>query len=180
MSKFSFETARNTPVIPSKIVQRKYKSYSIDDAIDFDINRGIVVGVTNLFLHVPFLEPLLKKKSFVSFLQGFQDNSVILIDVSNYKVIHDDKKISLDLNLKMDIDETKLYYKNYGGILNESGEHIINLKGPIIGPHFGVNLLLGDRSKFNEPLLTTPKSVVDRSEERRVGKECRSRWSPYH
>jgi len=24
------------------------------------------------------------------------------------------------------------------------------------------------------------KEVVDRSEERRVGKECRSRWSPYH
>ena len=23
-------------------------------------------------------------------------------------------------------------------------------------------------------------SVVSRSEERRVGKECRSRWSPYH
>jgi len=25
-----------------------------------------------------------------------------------------------------------------------------------------------------------PKTVDDRSEERRVGKECRSRWSPYH
>ena len=24
------------------------------------------------------------------------------------------------------------------------------------------------------------KPVMDRSEERRVGKECRSRWSPYH
>ena len=24
------------------------------------------------------------------------------------------------------------------------------------------------------------KGVFDRSEERRVGKECRSRWSPYH
>ena len=24
------------------------------------------------------------------------------------------------------------------------------------------------------------KSVIKRSEERRVGKECRSRWSPYH
>ena len=24
------------------------------------------------------------------------------------------------------------------------------------------------------------KIVADRSEERRVGKECRSRWSPYH
>src|SRR5256885_7121283 len=25
-----------------------------------------------------------------------------------------------------------------------------------------------------------PRFVLDRSEERRVGKECRSRWSPYH
>ena len=25
-----------------------------------------------------------------------------------------------------------------------------------------------------------PKTVISRSEERRVGKECRSRWSPYH
>ena len=27
---------------------------------------------------------------------------------------------------------------------------------------------------------TEPKHAVFRSEERRVGKECRSRWSPYH
>ena len=25
-----------------------------------------------------------------------------------------------------------------------------------------------------------PAGIIDRSEERRVGKECRSRWSPYH
>ena len=29
-----------------------------------------------------------------------------------------------------------------------------------------------------EPILQVGKS--SRSEERRVGKECRSRWSPYH
>ena len=28
--------------------------------------------------------------------------------------------------------------------------------------------------------LTTGFTVLTRSEERRVGKECRSRWSPYH
>ena len=27
---------------------------------------------------------------------------------------------------------------------------------------------------------TTDRKRDDRSEERRVGKECRSRWSPYH
>ena len=33
-------------------------------------------------------------------------------------------------------------------------------------------------SSINEIELS--KIVVNRSEERRVGKECRSRWSPYH
>ena len=30
------------------------------------------------------------------------------------------------------------------------------------------------------PINTTAEHVTQRSEERRVGKECRSRWSPYH
>ena len=29
-------------------------------------------------------------------------------------------------------------------------------------------------------LVEVNREVLDRSEERRVGKECRSRWSPYH
>ena len=28
--------------------------------------------------------------------------------------------------------------------------------------------------------MSAPEAMVERSEERRVGKECRSRWSPYH
>src|SRR2546427_4542626 len=43
------------------------------------------------------------------------------------------------------------------------------------------------RSEVFKPYFTTQKkgtglglAVVQRSEERRVGKECRSRWSPYH
>src|SRR5260221_10189877 len=30
------------------------------------------------------------------------------------------------------------------------------------------------------PVIVAQVDRVDRSEERRVGKECRSRWSPYH
>ena len=33
---------------------------------------------------------------------------------------------------------------------------------------------------LDEPLLEYVWEVANRSEERRVGKECRSRWSPYH
>src|SRR3712207_4124599 len=33
---------------------------------------------------------------------------------------------------------------------------------------------------FNGPTGSVLEGLIDRSEERRVGKECRSRWSPYH
>ena len=36
-----------------------------------------------------------------------------------------------------------------------------------------------DEITVGEKLSITEK-IEDRSEERRVGKECRSRWSPYH
>src|ERR1035441_5144960 len=34
-------------------------------------------------------------------------------------------------------------------------------------------------ARLYTPLPSMPSSDADRSEERRVGKECRSRWSPY-
>src|SRR2546426_4932174 len=40
-----------------------------------------------------------------------------------------------------------------------------------------MRLLMDDRQSDAMPL---PLGEVMRSEERRVGKECRSRWSPYH
>ena len=35
-------------------------------------------------------------------------------------------------------------------------------------------------SKYTEKLAGKGATILTRSEERRVGKECRSRWSPYH
>ena len=32
----------------------------------------------------------------------------------------------------------------------------------------------------NRAIAAAKATVIERSEERRVGKECRSRWSPYH
>ena len=38
-----------------------------------------------------------------------------------------------------------------------------------------------ETENMNRPITSTEiETVIKRSEERRVGKECRSRWSPYH
>ena len=42
------------------------------------------------------------------------------------------------------------------------------------------NTAVATLSETSEPSETEPKLGLLRSEERRVGKECRSRWSPYH
>ena len=45
--------------------------------------------------------------------------------------------------------------------------------------HTGVAKLSVD-ARHGQPKLVYTVAVTLRSEERRVGKECRSRWSPYH
>ena len=51
------------------------------------------------------------------------------------------------------------------------------------GPKVGIEefLELADSWGFSEEAIANIRAAVEnRSEERRVGKECRSRWSPYH
>ena len=43
------------------------------------------------------------------------------------------------------------------------------------GVYLNARCIYGDVSTY-----TGPNGLQARSEERRVGKECRSRWSPYH
>ena len=42
--------------------------------------------------------------------------------------------------------------------------------GAYMSGYYGVDLFTGNQARLS----------ILRSEERRVGKECRSRWSPYH
>ncbi|MDR0856271.1 MAG: glycosyl transferase [Clostridiales bacterium] len=53
------------------------------------------------------------------------------------------------------------YMLSARGALDGDGRHVIDLKAPIVGPHYNVNLLLGDRASYADPLMTTPKSAVD-------------------
>ena len=64
----------------------------------------------------------------------------------------------------------------------EGGEEVYSLrryvgKALFFSAFFCVVLFLGSQMNF---AVAEGKKECPRSEERRVGKECRSRWSPYH
>ena len=50
--------------------------------------------------------------------------------------------------------------------------------GPVVKEGFYYDIDLGNDVVNDEVIAAIEKEM--RSEERRVGKECRSRWSPYH
>ena len=57
------------------------------------------------------------------------------------------------------------------------------VEGAIIIPIFIVMLAIAMKMGlvlYNEMKADSSYEYATRSEERRVGKECRSRWSPYH
>ena len=58
----------------------------------------------------------------------------------------------------------------------------MEIKEKIILGVLAVMVLLGGTKAVSAKNIEQDAVVnkVDRSEERRVGKECRSRWSPYH
>ena len=72
--------------------------------------------------------------------------------------------------------------KNLNSQENEGGNVTVKVKPKV--------LKIGERPMFELEFethsvdlsfdVTKQSYIVDRSEERRVGKECRSRWSPYH
>src|SRR2546422_11565242 len=71
--------------------------------------------------------------------------------------------------------------------LHEAADAVLGARGPdddVVADHergHRLGVAGGGVAHLHGPLLLTrPLVERDRSEERRVGKECRSRWSPYH
>ena len=55
-----------------------------------------------------------------------------------------------------------------------------NIENNVISGNQYIGIILYERSDSNTVYGNKVGTAADRSEERRVGKECRSRWSPYH
>ena len=76
--------------------------------------------------------------------------------------------------LQHEIDDKEgIQTKQTGNYRLVAGKHIISYKEYFRDEETGRNATISN-------LLKISGDTVTRSEERRVGKECRSRWSPYH
>ena len=100
--------------------------------------------------------------------------SLIGIDVNSFAVAG--SFILFFIALEMILGIT-LYKDDEGSNLTAS---VFPLAFPLIAGPGSLTTLLSLRAEFRIENIIVAVIVNVRSEERRVGKECRSRWSPYH
>src|SRR5207245_11218960 len=82
-----------------------------------------------------------------------------------------DIRIEREASLTEDAFDLTLYYKN--GL---RANLMASMLAPDPRPHYRIQ---GTRGVYVKHTLDPQEALLRRSEERRVGKECRSRWSPY-
>ncbi|MBR4462618.1 MAG: hypothetical protein IKS51_08575 [Erysipelotrichaceae bacterium] len=127
------------------------------DALFKNANRDKVIVYTGLDHYAPICMHIINDPVIYDVLK--QQNENILIDDSG--VYAGKKKIDCDETVIDHLKQIRERIETSPGSLNENGELVIDLKGYHVGSHYGVNLLLGDRSEYADCLQSTPKSVLD-------------------
>ena len=167
------KVARQVLKMPYEIAREVFESLidtkKIYDCQFMDASYKNVLVVGGFDKMVPAVKELYKVSDVALYLDGLEKGSYLWqinwkdMRVEAYKAMQGEvTKISLPKVVEVAILNTCKDYNEWAGIVNDKGEHVINLKNPVPGPHFYTNMLLGNRMKFPFALQSTPKSVVDR------------------
>lgn len=164
--------ARAAKSVPEQALRSIFKEHinreMSADALFIDTSFERIIGVGNLPTKVPVVLALLKNSKVAGFLLKEVNGSILIINKGIGVVIKINKKkgaieeITVPSEISTAISDIITDSFKWAGVLNENGEHSVDLCSPSPGPHFNVNLLMGNRIGYAHALQTTPKSVVDR------------------
>ena len=160
---FTVETARRQQLTAVEFAEEIFSDRLSDvtDAIYLGADRKTVLAVTGLPYYIPVADALVNDRTLYRLFQDTRKN-ILLSLKDEYVLYKGNTRCKLN---DVQNEHIRKIYENIragSGELNENGDLIIDLKAPHIGTHYSVNLLLGDREGFRDPLQTTPKSVLDR------------------
>ncbi|MBO4218113.1 MAG: hypothetical protein J5887_01205 [Erysipelotrichaceae bacterium] len=132
---------------------------SFTDALWLSAAKERIFAVTGLPFRAPVAGKLLNDPQLQHlFAQG---NEILHSLSQDIQLLTDGQSVELKIAEKERISEVLQSVLNAPGKLDEDGNLRIDLKSSLIGTHYAVNLLLGDRENYPDPLQTTPKSVLD-------------------
>ena len=140
------------------------------DSQFIDISLKNIIGLGGFAFKVPALKELFKQGDLAVYFNALSTQQSHLFNMNTeHSTItyytYENKEVTerpIDASIQERILTLCSDYQNWAGSINEKGEHVIDLKKPVPGPHFYTNMLLGNRMNATVALQSTPKSVVDR------------------
>ena len=131
------------------------------DAEFFSADRERALGFVGLKYPAPICAYLLSD-FFISFsMEAFSGNVLISLSGRELRVYSESGEENISREVSEKILEIYDRVMASPGQLNDKGELILDLKAYPVGPHYPVNLLLGNRAGYSYPLCTTPKGALD-------------------
>ncbi len=165
MRHFDVEQARTQTLTADSLIRREFSP--VDDYLDAVFTTGsrtAAMGFSGLPFQAPVCMHLLNDGKLYGYLNRIEGSFLLCSQTEGFFIkkagdLSEPEKLPDDIAeiVRMIVDKVL----RSPGKLNESGELIIDLKTYSVGPHYPVNLLLGNRKGYPDPLLTTPKSVLD-------------------
>ncbi len=159
---FTHETARTTKKTALDALRARYADRLIGDcdATFLRIDRDDILGAVGLAYEAPLCANLLNEPTVSRYLAA-QNGDTVLSFGARVRRLTADGETDLPADVAEAAESVYRRVLAAAGTLNERGEHVIDLKSDKIGTHYDVNLLIGNRIGFRDPLLTTPKGALD-------------------
>ncbi len=161
--RFEKEQARTQTVTAEERLKTVFQSRVSKgtDAMFFDGTRSRVIGFTGMPYTMPVCRYLVNEEPVLHLTEQISGNLLFHMEESG-PVLETDSGIEV-LSPEVSACVRTVYERLLAarGKLNEKGELVLDLKSVPVGPHYPVNLLLGNRAGYPFPLVTTPKAALD-------------------
>jgi len=160
---YSVERARDNIVSAEEFIGQAFSAQLIGetDAEYLSADRARAVGAAGLSYKAPVCIQLLNNPEVCRFIVASSSKKQLFVFGDKIRYFDESGEKVLPEEIETKVSEIFGRAMASRGEINENGEQVIDLKTYPVGPHYNVNLLIGNRAGYPEPLLTTPKSAVD-------------------
>lgn len=161
---FTTEQARTQTLTACELIRQTFLAQTAEGALDgefFSASRERALGFAGLPFEAPVCAYLMNDHTVAAYLEQFPGSQLFRLEQNCICHYTKNGLTSLPESVAKSVEEIYRRVIYSPGFLNDRGELLLDLKAYPVGPHYPVNLLLGNRAGYSHPLVTTPKSALD-------------------
>ena len=161
---FTTEQARTQTQTACDLLRQTFPAQTAGGALDgefFSAGRERALGFAGLPFEAPVCAYLMNHHAVAAYLEQFPGSQLFRMEQDHICHYAENGLTNLPEGVAKVVEEIYQRVIYSPGVLNDKGELLLDLKTYPVGPHYPVNLLLGNRAGYPHPLVTTPKSALD-------------------